>query len=237
MFTYDTTRATAEAFAVAAPIDAPVSRGRRRIRELCADCVRIVLADLLLVLYRLRTVGLENIPTEGGALVIHNHVSVVDWLFVFVACPRVPRFVMHYRDYDRPGLRWLFNAFGVIPIAPKKEDPELLARADRAIDEALAAGDLVVICPEGTMTPDGELSPFREGATRIARRCNVPVVPVVLVGLWGSIFSRKNGSPLSSLPRAGRAQVSIVAGPPVAPGRVSTAYLVEMVTLLRGRHR
>ncbi|MBW2461741.1 MAG: 1-acyl-sn-glycerol-3-phosphate acyltransferase [Deltaproteobacteria bacterium] len=237
MFTYETTPAAAVAFNMAAPTDGPVNQGRRRKRQLYADCVRIVVADLLFAVYRLRTGGLENIPTEGGAVVIHNHVSVVDWLFMFVACPRVPRFVMHYRDYDRPGLRWLFDAFGVIPIAPKKEDPELLARADRTIDEALAAGDLVVLCPEGTMTPDGELSPFREGAARIARRCNVPVVPVVLVGLWGSVFSRKNGAPLSGLPGAGRAQVSIVAGPPVAAERVSTAYLTEIISVLRGGRR
>lgn len=237
MFTYDTSRGTAQAFAMASPTDGPVNRGRRHLRELSVDCVRIVLADLLSALYCLRTGGLENIPTEGGAVVIHNHVSVVDWLFVFVACPRVPRFVMHYRDYDRPGLRWLFDAFGVIPIAPRKEDPELLARADRTIDEALAAGDLVVLCPEGTMTPDGELSPFREGAARIARRCNVPVVPMALVGLWGSVFSRKNGSPLSNLPSAERAHVSIVAGPPVAAERVSTAHLTEIISLLRGGRR
>jgi len=199
--------------------------------------LRVVLSDLLQLFYRLRTAGLENIPREGGAVVIHNHVSVIDWLLVAVSCPRVPRFVMHIGDYDRPGLRWIFDAFGAIPIATRKQDPELLAAAYETIDEALAAGDLVAICPEGKMTPDGEMKEFKDGVERIIRRRPVPVVPMALCGLWGSVFSRKNGPPLKKLPRAYRADVRIVAGEPIEAQKVTTEGLFARVEMLRGWRR
>ncbi len=168
---------------------------------------------------------------------IHNHVSVIDWLLIAVTCTRVPRFVMHFKDYDRPLLRWIFDAFGAIPIATQKEDPALLARAYEAIGAALASGDLVAICPEGKMTPDGEMKPFKEGVVRIVRRRPVPVVPVALTGLWGSFFSRKGGAPCTKLPRAWRSRVEVTVGAPITPSKVTTDALFARVERLRGGRR
>jgi 1-acyl-sn-glycerol-3-phosphate acyltransferase len=204
------------------------SRDRLPVRVL-----RTLLLTLLRIRYRLRIMNAANVPTEGPALLVHNHVTVIDWLLVAVACARVPRFVMHFRDYDRPGLRWFFDAFGAIPIAPAKEDATLLARAYDEIDRALARGELVALCPEGVMTPDGTMQPFREGAARIVARRPVPVVPIALRGLWGSLFSRMPGRKLF---RPGRPTIEIVFGTPIPARHVTTPLLHHHVaTLLRGR--
>jgi 1-acyl-sn-glycerol-3-phosphate acyltransferase len=218
-------------------IDRKATRPVPRRDNLFVQLLRIALIDFLRLLYRIRLAGRENIPEAGGAVVIHNHVSVIDWLLIAVTCPRVPRFVMHVGDYDRPVLKHVFDAFGAIPIATQKQDPDLLARAYESIDDALAAGDLVAICPEGKMTPDGEMKAFKDGVTRIVRRRPVPVVPVALTGLWGSFFSRKGGAPCAKLPRAWRANVRVVVGVPIPPREVTTDELFERVDDLRGGRR
>jgi 1-acyl-sn-glycerol-3-phosphate acyltransferase len=199
--------------------------------RLVVRLLRTFLLALLRARYRLSVAGAAYVPERGPALIVHNHVSVIDWVLVAVACTRVPRFVMHHRDYNRLGLRWFFEAFGSIQIAPRKEDPAMLARAYDAIDAALARGELVALCPEGTMTPDGSLGPFREGAARIVARRAVPVVPIALRGLWGSFFSRAPGKRLF---RRGRPRIEVVLGAPIAPAEVSTEAIRDRIAGLVG---
>lgn len=172
--------------------------------------------------YDLTIEGREHVP-EGGAVVIANHSAFHDWLFVGVAMPRRVRFVMHQHHWRYPLLRAFFTASRVIPIAPGKEDPGAPVRALDAIDAALAAGELVVIFPEGTMTPDGRLSPFRPGLERIVRRRAVPIVPVGVTGLWGSWFSRAAGEPMRGTPRWRRRSVKVRIGAPIEPGIASSS--------------
>jgi 1-acyl-sn-glycerol-3-phosphate acyltransferase len=214
-----------QTLSVSTPESASASTAPTRDR-LFVRALRALLLALLRARYRLRVVHADRVPARGAALLVHNHVSVIDWLLVAVACARVPRFVMHFRDYDRPGLRWFFDAFGAIPIATRREDPALLGRAYDAIDEALSRGELVALCPEGVMTPDGSMQPFRDGATRVVERRPVVVVPIGLRGLWGSLFSRAPGRKLF---RRGRPRIEIVFGEPIAPGGVTTALLNERV--------
>lgn len=166
--------------------------------------------------YDLTIEGREHVPA-GGALVIANHSAFHDWLFVGVAMPRRVRFVMHQHHWRYPLLRAFFTASRVIPIAPGKEDPGAPSRALDAIDAALAAGELVVIFPEGTMTPDGQLSKFRPGLERIVRRRAVPIVPVGVTGLWGSWFSRAAGEPMHGRPHWTRRAVTVRIGAPIQP--------------------
>lgn len=198
--------------------------------------LRVVARGLLRSAYRLRVRGVEHVPREGPALVVYNHVAFHDWLVVAASLPRLPRFVMHHHHWKYPALRQFFEAFEAIPIAPRKEDPERLARAMRAIDDALGAGELVAISPEGQMTPDGEMQPFRPGVERILARRPVPVVPVALRGLWGSFLSRAGGEPMHELPRRFRAEVEVVVGAPVPPERATAPQLRQRVATLRGAH-
>jgi hypothetical protein len=183
--------------------------------------------------YRLRIEGEEHVPSTGGVLVVANHVAFHDWLFVGVAMKRPPRFVMHQHHWQFPLLRAFFEKSRVIPIAPRKEDPNVLDRALRSIDEALANGELVVIFPEGTMTPNGQLSPFRPGLDRIVAKRQVPVVPVGISGLFGSFFSRARGAPMSGLPQRFRAPVTVKVGTPLLPADVSRAGLRALTDAAR----
>ncbi len=191
---------------------------------------------LVRVLYRPRLHGIErHVPDEGPALIACNHVSYMDALVLAASIPRPVRFVMYHRIFDIPVLRWIFRHAKAIPIAGAKEDPALMQRAFDAIDAALAEGEIVGIFPEGRLTRDGEIAPFKPGLERILERRPVPVVPMALRGMWHSMWSH-NDSRMGRmrLPRRFRAQVEVVAGEPV-DGREATAALVEArVRSLRG---
>ncbi|MDQ3035232.1 MAG: 1-acyl-sn-glycerol-3-phosphate acyltransferase [Myxococcota bacterium] len=194
--------------------------------------LRALARALLGTAYRLEVHGISNVPREGGALVVANHTSFHDWLFMGAALPRPPRFVMHQHHFQYPALRAFFEASRVIPIAPRKQDPARLDEALDEIDRALERGELVVLCPEGTMTPDGSLGEIRPGVERIVARRAVPVVPLAIEGLFGSTFSRAHGPPMSKWSRRFRARVVVRVGAPIPAREVTTSTLRERLLAL-----
>ena len=196
--------------------------------------LRFVAWLLIHSVYRLDERGLENIPAEGAALLVCNHVSFVDALVISAACPRPIRFVMESAIFAAPVINVLARGMKAVPIAPQKVDPELYERAFATVARELAAGELVCIFPEGRLTSDGEVGAFRPGLMRILAHTPVPVVPLALSGLWGSVFSRHRGRMLAPLLRSVSSKVGIAAGAPVAPGEVTPELLRERVLALRG---
>ncbi|WP_313645375.1 MFS transporter [Stenotrophomonas sp.] len=187
-------------------------------------------------LYRLRVKGVEaNVPDEGAALIVCNHVSYMDALILSAVIPRPARFVMYYRIFNIPVMRWIFKTAKAIPIASPKEDAALMQRAFDEVDAALAAGELVCIFPEGALTKDGEIAAFKSGVEKILARRPVPVVPMALKGMWASMWSRRD-TRLSRMrvPRRFRAHIEVVAGPPVNGENTSAAALEAAVLRLRG---
>ncbi|HEX7769916.1 MAG TPA: MFS transporter [Dokdonella sp.] len=190
---------------------------------------------LVNTLFRIDTEGLERIPEEGPALLVCNHVSYMDALIVGGSVRRPARFVMYYRIFNIPLLRFLFRTAKAIPIAGHKEDPALLERAFDEVDRALAEGELVCIFPEGGLTRDGEIAPFRGGVERILARRPVPVIPLALRGLWGSVFSRRDSAlGRSRLPRRFRSRIGLAVGEPVPAAEADVATLEQRVRALRG---
>lgn len=190
---------------------------------------------LINTLYRIRTDGLDNIPERGPALLVCNHVSFMDALIVGGSVRRPARFVMYYKIFRIPVLSFIFKTAKAIPIASAKEDPALLESAFDAVDQALAEGEIVCIFPEGGLTSDGEIAPFRQGVERILARRQVPVVPLAIRGLWGSIFSRRDSAPgRMRLPRRFWSRIVLAVGEPVAPADASAAMLEQRVRTLRG---
>ena len=190
---------------------------------------------LVNTLYRIDTEGLERIPEEGPALLVCNHVSYMDALIVGGSVRRPARFVMYYRIFNIPLLRFLFRTAKAIPIAGHKEDPALLERAFDEVDRALAEGELVCIFPEGGLTRDGEIAPFRGGFERILARRPVPAIPLALRGLWGSVFSRRDSAlGRSRLPRRFRSRIGLAVGEPVPAAEADVATLEQRVRALRG---
>ncbi|GIX34785.1 MAG: MFS transporter [Lysobacteraceae bacterium] len=200
--------------------------------------MRFIAWLLISLLYRVEVEGVEeHVPDQGPALIVCNHVSFVDALVLGGVIPRPVRFVMYYRIHRIPLLGWLFRTARAIPIAGRNEDPALMERAFGQIREALAAGELVGLFPEGGLTRDGEIAPFRPGIERILAESPVPVVPMALTGLWESMWSRRDSRlRRMRLPRRLRARIGVVAGPPLPP--TLKAHEIEaVVRTLRGDRR
>jgi 1-acyl-sn-glycerol-3-phosphate acyltransferase len=197
--------------------------------------LRFVVWMLIHTVYRLDKRGVDHIPDQGSAVLICNHASFVDALIITAACHRPIRFVIDHRIFRWPILSFIFKAGRAIPIAPEREDAALKAKAFDDVSQALAAGELVCIFPEGNVTSNGEITPFRPGIAQIIARNPVPVIPMALSGLWGSIFSRMHGKVLSQ-PWKARPfrKVVLKIGEPVAPGNVALEALRDEVVKLRG---
>ncbi|MDX9707836.1 MAG: MFS transporter [Azospira sp.] len=185
-------------------------------------------------IYRLEKCGVGHIPREGAALVVCNHVSFVDPVILMAVSPRPIRFIMDHRIFHMPLISFIFRHSRAIPIAPAKEDPEMLERAFAEAAQALADGELVGIFPEGRITSDGTLQPFRPGLSRILADNPVPVIPLALQGMWGSFFSRKGGPAMTRPFRRGFfSKISIVGAPPVPAAEASPERLHDIVRDLR----
>jgi 1-acyl-sn-glycerol-3-phosphate acyltransferase len=186
------------------------------------------------LVYRFKVRGDEHIPTEGAAIIACNHVSFVDAVLLMAASPRPIRFVMDHRIFKLPVIGWLFKLGKAIPVASQKEDPAAYAAAFEAADRVLADGDLLGIFPEGAITRDGALQPFKGGIMKILERRPVPVVPVALQNLWGSFFSRiEQGTAMVRPFRRGLfSRVGLVAGAPLPAAQVSPDGLHAQVSQL-----
>ena len=197
--------------------------------------LRFIVWMLIHTVYRLRTRGLEHIPEDGPAVLVCNHVSFVDALVISAACRRPIRFVMDHRIFRWPVLSFVFRHSRAIPIAPAKEDAAMMEAAFAEVSSALAAGELVGLFPEGRITFDGEISPFRPGITRILDANPVPIMPMALRGMWGSMFSRKDGPALSRPLRRGLfSRIELAVGPALPPERICLPALQLQVAELRG---
>ena len=193
--------------------------------------MRFITWALTNTLYRTRVDGAEKIPDEGAVLLVCNHISFMDPLILMGSVRRPVRFVMYYKIFNIPVLRFVFRTAKAIPIAGYKEDPAVLDAAYEAIDAALADGEVVCIFPEGGLTRDGQIATFRPGVEKILARRPVPVVPMALRGLWGSMWSRRRKL---RLPRRFRARVELVVDVVRSPEQSSAAALEARVRELRG---
>jgi 1-acyl-sn-glycerol-3-phosphate acyltransferase len=190
------------------------------------------------VAYRLRRQGVTRIPASGPALLVANHVSFVDALVLMAVSPRPIRFVMDASIFRIPVMSWLFRQAKAIPIASARSEPELLDKAFARVSEELRDGQLVCIFPEGKITANGDMSPFRPGVTRILANDPVPVVPIALQGLWGSFFSRRDGTAMSRPFRRGLFnRIGIAVGEPIDAVDAAPEVLFARVSALRGDWR
>ena len=199
--------------------------------------MRFVVWILVNILYRIHTSGRENIPAEGAAVVVCNHVGYIDSLILGGSIRRPVRFVMYYKIFQVPMLSFLFRTAKAIPIASRKEDEVLLQQAFDKVDEELARGNLVCVYPEGAITRDGNIHEFRGGVEKIIARRPVPVIPVAVSGLWGSWFSRKTGGGLRRIPGRLFARVDVRIGEAIPPSQVTARGLQMLVRTLRGDKR
>jgi acyl-[acyl-carrier-protein]-phospholipid O-acyltransferase/long-chain-fatty-acid--[acyl-carrier-protein] ligase len=179
--------------------------------------LRLVLVLLTHTLYRLTVVGRPHVPERGGALLVPNHVSLVDGLLVIASLDRPVRFIVEAAYFHHPLLRPFMASLGAIPIAASG-GPRVILRALRDAGRCLDAGDLVCIFAEGQMTRTGAMLPFRRGLERIVKGRAAPIVPVHLDRVWGSIFTHARGRFVTKLPERVPYPVTVSFGPPLPSG-------------------
>ncbi len=204
--------------------------------------LRFVAWVLSRFVYRFKVAGDEHLPTQGAAVLVCNHVSFVDAGLLMAASPRPIRFVMDHRIFQTPVLGTLFRLAKAIPIASRHENPAAYQVAFDAAAQVLREGDLLAIFPEGGITKDGELQPFKGGIIKILEQAHadgldVPVIPMALTNLWGSFFSRvERGVAMVKPFRRGLFnRVGLNVGAPVAAADVTPEGLRSQVAGLLAR--
>jgi 1-acyl-sn-glycerol-3-phosphate acyltransferase len=187
-------------------------------------------------IYRFKVEGDEHIPTEGAAILVCNHVSFIDAVLLMAASPRPIRFIMDHKIFRIPVLGAMFKLAKAIPIAPQKVDAAAYENAFAEARRVLDAGDLLCIFPEGGITQDGTLQPFKGGIMKILETHPVPVVPLALTNLWGSFFSRVDGGKAMIHPfrRGFFTRVGLIGGPPEVAAAVTPEKLQRRVAGLLG---
>jgi len=176
--------------------------------------LRLLLWFATHTLYRIQADGRENVPAKGGALLVANHVSLADAVFLIASIDRPIRFIMFKGSYDHWLVRPFAKIMGVIPISSQLNPREMI-QSLRTATQALHDGELVGIFPEGQMTRIGQMLPFRRGMERIIKGVDVPIIPVNLGGVWGSIFSFERGKFFWKLPRRIPYPVTVTFGAPM----------------------
>jgi acyl-[acyl-carrier-protein]-phospholipid O-acyltransferase / long-chain-fatty-acid--[acyl-carrier-protein] ligase len=186
--------------------------------------LRLLLWIATHTLYRIHLEGRENVPSKGGALLVPNHVSMVDAVLLIASIDRPIRFLMFKGSYDHRLVKPFAKIMRVIPISSQLRPREMITSL-RAATQALKDGEIVCIFPEGQMTRIGQMLPFRRGMERIVKGVDVPIIPVNLGGVWGSIFSFDRGRFLWKVPRKIPYPVNVTFGKPMPS--TSTAQSVR----------
>ncbi|MDR7485395.1 MAG: lysophospholipid acyltransferase family protein [Armatimonadota bacterium] len=128
--------------------------------------------------FRLRVEGREHVPPEGGVLAVCNHNSAVDPWIAGVAFGRPARYMAKEELMRVPVIGWLVSAMGAFPVRRGEAD----RRSLRIALDALARGQIVLMFPEGTRSPDGRLRTGERGAALLALRSGAPVLPTAIIG-------------------------------------------------------
>ncbi len=186
------------------------------------------------VMYRLHATGEDNIPLNGPAVLAANQVSFVDWLVIASVSARPVRFVIDASFMDNPLIRAVARGAKVIPVPRDSSAETPLETVIEHISGELDRGHLVCVFPEGGLTTDGRLQPFRRGIEAVVRERPVPVIPMAIRGMWGSYFSRRWGRPMSRPFRRVWSRVWVEAGAPIPPAEFSAEVLAVTVADLGG---
>jgi 1-acyl-sn-glycerol-3-phosphate acyltransferase len=153
-------------------------------------------------------------------------------MLVAAAIKRPVRFVMDHHFMKGFLIKRLMKRAKVIPIAPGWENPEVLKTAFQSIAAELSQGELICIFPEGKITKDGKMNPFKPGIDRIIQETPVPVIPMAIKNMWGSFFSREGGKAVFKVPKRFRSRVGLVIGTPLTPSSVTAQELFNQVGAL-----
>jgi acyl-[acyl-carrier-protein]-phospholipid O-acyltransferase/long-chain-fatty-acid--[acyl-carrier-protein] ligase len=164
-------------------------------------------------MYRVKVKGLEHVPEKGGAVFVCNHVSWIDGVLLILAFPRQIRMFAYHTFVDKWWNRWITKEMGTIKVSDSRKS---IVHAIREARDGLGSGDLVCVFPEGRITRTGRINEFQPGFLSVRGDLDVPVIPIRLHGLWGSLFSFERGRFFWKWPkRLFRYRVNIIIGEPI----------------------
>jgi len=186
--------------------------------------IRFALWFVAHTIFKVSVVGRENAPLRGPALLVSNHVSYADGFLIASLVPLIVRFMVWKPFFGVIGVNWILRMIKAIPVGVGPFDTAVAIRRARA---ELIAGHIVCMFPEGSITRTGHLMPFNRGMEKIAEGLDIPIVPVRLDQLWGSVFSFEQGKFFWKWPRHVPHPVTISFGRPMAAS--STAYEIREV--------
>jgi acyl-[acyl-carrier-protein]-phospholipid O-acyltransferase/long-chain-fatty-acid--[acyl-carrier-protein] ligase len=189
--------------------------------------VRFTLWLITHSIYRIRIEGQEHVPSRGPALLVCNHLSHVDGAFVGASIQRFVRYLVYKPYYEHWAVSPLLRMLRAIPIGTGRE-------AVAAIDAARAElqdGHVVCIFAEGAISRTGNLLPFKRGLERIVGGLDVPIIPVYLDRVWGSIFSFKGGRFIWKLPARLPYPVTVAFGAPLPPTTPAAEVRIALMTI------
>lgn len=154
--------------------------------------LRLLLRMTGKLIYRVNLNGKSNIPSSGGALLVANHVSYLDFMIIVCCVPRTVSFVMNADIYNKPHLKWLMRGLRCIPISPRsgKNDFDSF---NREVSRQVNDGNVVIIFAEGTVTRTGQMLEFKKGVEHLSALINAPVIPIHLHNVQGTPFSFRAG--------------------------------------------
>jgi acyl-[acyl-carrier-protein]-phospholipid O-acyltransferase / long-chain-fatty-acid--[acyl-carrier-protein] ligase len=192
---------------------------------------RLILFFVTRTIYRVKVLGRDNFPEKTGALLVCNHMSFVDVALLIAATDRPIRFIMYQGIYDQPLIKPFAKMGKAIPISSEQHPREML-HSLKVASEALRNDEIVCIFAEGQITRTGQLLPFRRGLERIMKGVEVPIIPVNLDGVWGSIFSFERGRFLWKMPRKIPYAVTVSFGKSMPP----TSTAIELRAAVQELH-
>ncbi len=143
--------------------------------------LKALLTPIFFLLFRVKVEGREHVPNHGPAVLAANHQSFCDSFFIPLVVPRKVTFLAKAEYFDSWKTAWFFRAAGQIPI--RRGGGSASERAlETARTDVLDKGNLLGLYPEGTRSLDSYVHKGRTGVTRLSRECQVPVIPVGVIG-------------------------------------------------------
>ncbi|MDR1695888.1 MAG: AMP-binding protein [Endomicrobium sp.] len=175
--------------------------------------------------YKIKTIGHENIPLTGGALLVSNSVSYIDNAILFSAINRPVKFFVSKEFREHPFLKPFLTPANSIPI-DENDNPKAIARALQKARKAIVNGELVCIFSEGNLTHTGNMLPFRRGFEFIMRGLTAPIIPMHIDRIWGSTFSFADGKLTLRFPKVVPYPITVSIGKPMPSS--SKAFQVRL---------
>jgi len=176
-------------------------------------------------IYKIRTIGHENIPLTGGALLVSNAVSYIDHAVIFSAVKRPVKFFVGREFKNNPFLAPFLTKENSILI-DNNDSPKAMAEALKEARNSIKNGGIVCIFAESELTQTGHMLPFKRGFEFIVRDLNIPIIPIHLDRIWGSTFSFVNGKLTWRFPKVVPYPVTVSIGKQMSPD--SQAYQVRL---------